>query len=187
MISLLPPENKRDISAARTNTILIRYNILLLGAVAFLMLSIGIVYFYLANTKAGAEKIISENEAKVTNFAATEQQASVFRQNLVTAKQILDREVNYTKVILDVSRLLPSGTVLTNLSLDAATFGTPTSLVVQATNYDRALALKDTLSKSQLFSDVHFLSISATEGTAGGAYPVTVTLGVTFKKEAAKL
>ncbi len=183
MINLLPPEHKRDIRAARANTLLIRYNILLVGVLAFLMLAIGIVYFYLSTTKAGAETTIKENKEKVAGFIATEQEAQLFRQNLATAKQILDREVNYTKVILKISNTLPSGTVLTNLTLDASSFGKETNMVAQAKSYDQAIALKDALNQSGLFTDVHFQSI-VSSGSAD--YPVTVNLYVTFKKEVAK-
>ena len=184
MINLLPPEHKRDIKAARANTLLIRYNVLLLGIFVFMLLAIGVVYVYLANTKAGAETTIKDNQAKVANFAAVEEQAQLFRQNLATAKQILDREVNYTKVILRIANTLPSGVVLSNLTLDAASFGTETTLVAQTKSYEQATALKDALTNSGLFSDVHFQSIVASEG--GGDYPITVNLYVTFKKEAAK-
>lgn len=186
MISLLPPETKREIGAARANTLLIRYNILLLGTLGFLLLAIGVVYVFLNTSKATAENTIKENEAKVANFSTIEEQAQQFRKNLATAKQILDREVNYTKVILEISQILPSGVVLTNLSLDAATFGTETTLVAQAKSYEQAIALKDAFSQSPLLSNVHFQSINATEGSTGNPYPVTVNLNVTFKKGAAK-
>lgn len=184
MINLLPPEHKRDISAARANTLLIRYNILLIGIFVFMLLAIGIVYVYLATTKTNAETAIKDNQAKVAGYADVEEQAQLFRQNLATAKQILDREVNYTKVILAVSKVLPNGVILSNLTLDAASFGTETTLIAQTKSYQQATALKDALTNSGLFSDVHFQSIVASEG--GGEYPVTVNLFVTFKKEAAK-
>lgn len=185
MISLIPPQVKRENAAARTNTLLLRYNFLLLGILAFLLLAIGVVYVYLGNTMASAEKTISENNAKVAGFSAVEEEAGIFRQNLATAKQILDREVNYTKVMIEVAQLLPAGVVLTGLNLDASTFGTPAALSAQAKTYDQALALKDAFSRSSLFSDVHFQSITTTDGGTSG-YPLTINLSVTFKKEAAK-
>jgi Tfp pilus assembly protein PilN len=184
MINLLPSENKRELIAARTNTLLVRYNVFMIGAVVFLFIAIGVVYVYLGNAKATAEKTIAENQSKVIGFKDVEEQATEFRQNLTIAKQILDREVNYTHVILRIAKLLPSGTVLSGLSLDSATFGTQTTLVAKAKSYEQAIALKDSFSKSDLFSDVHFQSITTTEGAS--AYPLTVTLNVTFKKEAAK-
>lgn len=185
MINLLPPEHKRDIRAARANSLLIKYNFLLVGVFLFLLLSIGVVYVYLNNTKATAEATMQENDSKVSNFAMTREEAEQFRQNLSTAKQILDREVNYTKVILKIAGVLPQGTVLTGLSLDAATFGKETTLSAQAKSYDLAIKLKDALGQSGLFTDVHFQSIAAS--TNSSDYPITVNLMVTFDTKAAKV
>lgn len=184
MIDLLPPEEKRQLRAARSNTLLIRYNLLLLGAVAFLGLAFGVTYVYLRNTKNNAEQTITQNNAKVGSYAAVTTQAQEFRTNLAIAKQILNQEVTYTKVILAIAKLLPSGVILQNISLDSQTFGTETTLTAQAKDYASALALKDSFQQSPLFSDVHFESITTT-GTSG-RYPITVSLNVTIKKDAAK-
>lgn len=184
MINLLPPDAKHQIRAARANNLLIRYNLLLVGSLLFLLGAIGVVYVYLSNVKTSAQATINENQAKVASFTSTKNQADLFRQNLSIAKQILDREVNYTKVMLEIANILPSGTVLTGLTLDASTFGTETTLTAQAGSYEQALALKDAFSKSSLFTNVHFQSITATEGTS--AYPLSVNLTVTFKRDAAK-
>jgi Tfp pilus assembly protein PilN len=183
MINLLPPEEKRQLRAARSNTLLLRYTIFLLIAIAFLGAAIGVTYFYLSSTKASAEQTISDNKAKVSSYATIETQASQFRNNLATAKQILDHEVTYTKVILDISQLLPSGVVLPSLSLDSQTFGTETTIAASAKDYDRVLALKTAFENSPLFTNVHFISIA---NSASTAYPITVTLGVTIKKGAAQ-
>ena len=183
MINLLPPDTKRELRAARSNTLLVRYNIFLVGALVFMMIALGIVYVYLSNTKAGAEQAISESNAKVANYALVEAQAAEFRQNLQTAKQILDQEVNYSKVVLEFASLMPAGTILDTLTLDSATFGTPITLNAKAKNYESALALKDSFQNSSLFTDVHFQSIS---GVADAGSPVSVSLNVTIKKEAAK-
>ncbi len=186
-MNLLPHEEKRQLSAARTNTLLLRYNIFLIGVVLFLGVGMGVTFVYLNNTKTTAETQINENKAKVTSYAAVESQAQEFRSNLTTAKQILDREVAYTKVILEISNALPAGIVLENLNLDSQTFGTETVLVAHAKDYSRALALKDTFSKSSLFTNVHFQSITTSDSTGtSSSYPITVNLGVTIKKDAAK-
>lgn len=183
MINLLPPNEKRELRAGRTNFLLVRYNIALLVALVFLFAAIGVVFVYLNNTKASAQATIEENKTKVAGYATVQSQATQFRSNLTTAKQILDKEVTYTKVILDIAQILPQGVVLQNLNLDSATFGTETMLVAQATNYDRALALKAAMEKSPLFSNVHFATITA---GSEGAYPLTVNMSVTINKEATK-
>lgn len=183
MINLLPPDNKRQLRAARTNTLLLRYNFLLLGALVFILIALGVVYFYLNTSRAVAEQTIKDNDAKVANYASVKQQADNFRTSLSTAKQILDQNVAYTKVILKIAHLLPPGVVMDKLSLDSKTFGTPTTISANAKDYDAALALKDSLQSSSLFSNVYFASIS---GGGGGSYPIKVTLNVTIQKDAAK-
>jgi Tfp pilus assembly protein PilN len=186
MINLLPPNEKSQLHAARTNTLLVRYHFFLVGAIAFLGGAIGIAYLYLSNTKASAEQAIAQNTTQVSSYAAIETRAQQFRSNLATAKEILGREVTYTKVILEIARLLPRGVVLDDLSLDAQTFGTETTLAAQAKDYASALALKDSFQKSSLFTNVHFASITVSEGGDAANYPVAVNLNVTIKKDAAK-
>ena len=185
MINLLPPDEKRQLRAARTNLLLVRYNIFLLGAVAFIGLAVAVTFFFLAAAKSDAERSMKDNEEKVGQYAKVDTEAKQFRKNLATAKQILDNQVTYSKVITNIAQLLPSGVILQNLNLDAQTFGTETSLVAQAKDYDAAIALKDSFQKSSLFSDVHFQSISSSESAPNG-YPITVNLSVTIKKDVAK-
>lgn len=185
MINLLPQDERRQLYAARTNTLLIRYNIALVASVVFLGLAVAVVYFYLTTAMAVSQQTITDNESKATGYAAVQSQAEIFRSNLSIAKQILDGEVAYTNVAIAIAALMPPGTVLDKLNLDSSTFGTPTTLTAQAKNYDNAIALKDAFQKSPLFSDVNFQSITANEGGLAG-YPYTVNLNVTIKKEAAK-
>ena len=182
MINLLPPEHRHQLRAAQANTLLLRYNIAMFAALIFLGATLGVVYIYLTASKTNAEKTIAENQAKVGSYAEVENQAQAFRSSLTTAKQILDKDITYSKTVLAIAQLMPKGTVLQDLSLDVATFGTPTSLVVQAKDYETALALKDTFQTSPLFSDVHLESIS--QGSGDG-YPYTVTLNLTISKDAA--
>lgn len=183
MINLLPPEDKRQLRAARTNVLLIRYNIMLVAAVVFLFAAVGVTYVYLNNTKNTAQTTINDNQAKVSGYAPVEAEATQFRSNLATAKLILDNQVTYTKIILQIASLMPAGTILQNLNLDSSTFGTSIPLTAEAKDYPSALSLKDSFQKSPLFSDVHFDSItSSASSTTDNPYPIAVTLDVTIKK-----
>lgn len=83
MINLLPPESKRELRAARSNTLLLRYNIFLLGALAFLFLATGIVYVYLSDAKTKAERTVAENQVRTANYSAVERQAAAFDGKLL--------------------------------------------------------------------------------------------------------
>jgi Tfp pilus assembly protein PilN len=184
MINLLPPADKRQIRAGRSNTLLLRYNVLLLAAVGFLMATIGIVYVYLGNTKLGAEQAIKESQAKVADYADTETKANEFKNNLTIAKQILSKETIYSKVILDIAALVPKGVILDDLNLDAKTFGTQTTLNAHAKTINDAIALKTSFQNSPLFSNVNFQSIATEE--AGSGYPIRVDLNITINKDVPK-
>jgi Tfp pilus assembly protein PilN len=185
MINLLPPDNKRQIQAGRSNTLLLRYNLFLLIAVGFLLVAIGVVYVYLGNTKTAAEQTIKENQARVNSYAEIEKQSNEFKANLAIAKQILSKEVVYTDVVLQIAALMPPGVILDNLKLDAKTFGTKTTLAAHSKTIADAIALKESFQKSPLFSDVNFQIISTPE-TGSGSYPVGISLNVTIKKEIVK-
>lgn len=183
MINLLPNNDKRQLQAARTNSLLIRYNLLMAAIIVFLGLAVGVTYVYLNTVKNSSESVIADNAARVSDYASVQREASEFRANLATAKQILSHEVTYSNVVLEIAGLLPPGVVLDNLSLDANTFGTPITLIAHTKSYDAAIELKNTFQSSSLFSDVHFTTITSTVDADNATnYPVTVNLSVTIKK-----
>ena len=183
MINLLPPETKTQISAARANRLLLRYNLLLLIAVVFMLAAIGLVYIYLGSAKASAESTIAENISRAGDYGSVESDANHFRQQLTNVKQILDNDTKYTKVALEIAAVLPSGVILETLNLDSATFGTPTTLTAKVTDYTTVLKLKESLQQSTIFSDASIQSIS---DDSDGNYPLTATFSVTIRKDAAK-
>lgn len=181
MINLLPEQNKKDLQAGRTNLLLVRYNILMLGALLFTVAAIAVLYFYLVAAKASAEQAISDNKQKASEYAQVETDAAKFRANLATAKEILDKEVLYTNMILKFSNLIPKGVIFDTLSLDPKSFGTTTVLTAHCKTASDASTLKEAFQNSTIFSDVHFQSLSVTDGDTSG-YPYTVSLSVVINK-----
>ena len=187
MINLMPPEDRRQLAAARTNTLLLRYSALLAVVLAFLCLEIVAMYLVIGSTKAHDEATIQENEQKTAAYASVKQQAETFRSNLATAKYILGKQVPYTTLMLAVANNLPSGAVLDKLSIDPATFGTPTTLTIKTDTYDRSIQIKTALQNTRvnnvpLFSSVSFQSVSTTTDTQSNGYPLTAIYNVTYSK-----
>lgn len=189
MINLLPPDERRQLRAARANTLLLRYNIIMVGVLIFIVLALVVVYFYLSSAKAHADSVVADNNSRVTSYAQVNSQAETFRTSLTNAKSILDKEIFYSKTILLLARQLPSGVVIDTLNLEPATFGAPTTLALRAKDRSSVLAAKDSLQKSPLFSDVHLINItsaSSKSGSGGSGYPVSASLSVVISKDAAK-
>lgn len=183
MINLLPPEQLRELRAARANTLLLRYNIFLLGVLLFVVLALIIVYFYLNTIKDTAIQTKHDNDAKVASYIHIDDQAKDFRNNLANAKTILDKDVTYSKTLLAIANVLPDGVIFNTITLDSATFGTPTVLALKARDEGAAVAAKEAFSKSSMFSDVHFTSVSRKNKDT---YPVDAGLSVIIRKDAAK-
>ncbi len=186
MINLLPPQEKRQIVAGQTNVILMRYCVISLMLAGLLILVTGGVYVIMMNTKARAEEAIALGNQKTAQYATVQQEATEFANNLSTAKTILGKEVAYSKVAVKIAQALPSGIVLQSLSLDAKTFGTPTTLNAKGKNYADALRLKTSLENSGLFSNVNLASVTMASDGAKSGYPTAIIMNVTIKPEVAK-
>ncbi len=180
MINLLPVQDKKEILAGRTNRLLVRYLLLFLALGVFMILALVAVYFYLGNVKSVAESNIASNDADSRELMAKQQEVNSFKSDLATARQILDKQVNYSSIILKVAGSIPPGIIIENLSLDPETIGTPTKLNARAKSEQAAIRLKDSLNRSAYFSDAYFDSISH---NSEAQYPYTVTMSVTFNKE----
>ncbi len=184
MINLLPDTNKKELRAARMNVVLLRYNILTAVAVGFLLLTIGGFYVYLTNTKANAETANSDNQSKMAEYASTKKEAEEYRANLVTAKQILNNQVEYTSLVFGITELLPKGVVLDNINLSSKDFGNQTTITAYAKTYEAATQLKQNFEQSKLFDNVYFQSITSSEegANAHADYPMSITISVKINK-----
>jgi hypothetical protein len=185
MINLLAPDDRRQLAAARTNTLLRRYVFLMALVIAVLIVEMVGVYLIIGNDKARNEAVIQENEQKTTGYAETKQLATQFKSDLATAKVILDKQVPYTKLITGVAAALPQDARLDTLALNPESFGTPTVLTIHTKSYGLAIDIKASLQKSPLFSDVSFQSVTKEEKPASD-YQYTAVYNVTFSREALK-
>ncbi len=180
MINLLSPNDRRQLTAARTNSLLLRYTLLLGVVIILLLAEIGGAYVVLSAAKASDEQTITENENKSKEYASTKKELASFTTDLSDAKYILSQQVNYTGIILRIAAVLPSDAVIEKLTIDPVTFGTPTSITVQTTSYQRAKDIKASLQNSRVFTDVNIQSVNETDDKT---FPFTVTYNVTYSKD----
>lgn len=180
MINLLPPNEKKQLKAARANVLLLRYNFLVLAALIFLVVGLSVVYLYLTAQKQNAELTIQENAQREVKYSAVKADAEKFRSELSSAKNILDSQVSYSKALIRLSSLFPAGTVLQDrLDLNESMLTTPLTLVVKVKDEGAAQAVLESFQSSKYVS-------SATKDTIGigdANYPYTMNMRVLFNKE----
>lgn len=188
MINLLPEDSKRQLRAARTNVVLLRYNIVVAVSIGLLTLLCAATYLILQENQRLANEANANNLTKTTAYAKTKTAAEEYRANLATAKQILDNEVTYTDTVFGIAKLMPRGVILDNLTLGVKDFGSQITLTAQAKDYQSATNLKTNFQNSKLFSNVFFQTlndstVSASGGTSSNsAYPISVTISVKINK-----
>ncbi len=181
MINLLPPDYKTEIQAARMNRALVGYLLFTIMGAAFLVASLAGTYYLLTQTRDSADIAREQNESRFSEVMEAQQQASELRSNLAMAKSILDSEITYSDILLDIAALMPSGTILDELKLDKNIFGSETTITAYSRTNESALALKESFEKSDLFSNVSFQNISQSSSNENRDYPYTVSLNVTFR------
>lgn len=186
MINLLPENAKKEIIAARSNIVLLRYMIILGFGVVFLAFISAGVYVVLTTTKASAESIVTDNSSKNNSYTVIKAQGDSLRASLASAKAVLDKEIAYTKLITGVAAVIPSGVVIEALSIGPSTFTGPVSLQVYAKSTEDALKMKDNLQKSSLFSNPTFVTLSSNASGQASEYPISAVISVTINKAAVK-
>ncbi len=185
MINLLPDDTKREIQAARMNVLLLRYNLLVLGALGLLAAICLLFYVILQSTQSNAQSTTNDNSVKAESYASVRIAADEYRNNLSIASKVLDNGVIYTSFIFDLSKILPSGVVLEGINLSATDFGNQTTFTARAKSYEKAAELKESFQKSTLFENVYFQNLTDSSAGAGAQpseYPITVSISAKLKK-----
>lgn len=187
MINLLSPNDRRQLAASRTNSLMLRYIFLLSIVIAVMALEMLGVFFILSADQQRNQDLIDFNDNKALAYANTQAQADSFRTNLAISKYILDKQTPYTSLIFAIAQVLPGGATLDSLSIVPATFGTPVAITAQTDTYATAISVKAALQQATykdkpIFTAVSFDSITAPDRDAG-ATTYTASFSVTFSKE----
>lgn len=183
MINLLPPDDKKQVRAARSNVLLLRYNFLLIGIIVFLGLAIAFTYYYLSMSLDAANQTIANNAQKETSYSTTKTEAEKFRAQLSESKAVFDGQISYSAALINIAHLIPDGAVISTLELGETSFSTPLILNVNVKGKFQAATVRDNFKNSPLFSNVTIGTVK--KGTVTG-YPYSIEVTVNMTKEAAK-
>jgi type II secretory pathway pseudopilin PulG len=187
MINLLPKEQQRQLRAARTNVLLFRYSIGMVLAVVFIMLAALAAFVLLNSMKQAAENTIETNQTKVGNFGAIQSEADSYRKDLTDAKTLFDSQIQYSKIYLEIARVMPAGTALDSLDLNPKSIGTPLTLPVKIKGESQAASLLTAFQRAAIFNNTaSFGALTINTGDDSGTYPYVITINVTINKEAIK-
>lgn len=186
MINLLSPNDKKQLHAARRNTIWARYTFLTIAVLVSINIILGATALIIQNEQDSFRQKIATNEnQRDKDYIATRQEAEKFRQNLAIARTILGEETKYSDIILSIARAIPPGCILGNLTLNAQSFSTTTSqtLSFNCRSQDDVVSLKTAMENAPgIFGKVSILSTTLAQGNDSSGYPVTASISTLIKK-----
>lgn len=183
MINLLPPATKEEVLFARHNAKLVKWVMaIIISAVGgFVIIAFG--QLYLTQEASSYTKKIEEGQERLRMQQLDETQAKVseISGNLKLVVQVLSQEILFSKVLRQVGAAIPSGTVLTNLSLTGIEGGI--NLNFEAKDYQTGsqivLNLQDPQNKIFDKADIESISCNS-ELTEGRIYLCQVGIRALF-------
>jgi hypothetical protein len=187
MINLLPLDDRKQLRAARTNVLLFRYCIGLVFAAVFVGIATGAIYILMTTMKQSAEVVITDNQAKVANYSTVQAQADDYRKNLSEAQAVFAEEVQFSKLYVELARILPAGTALESLAVEGSSLGTPMELPVKIKGEQQAIDLIAAFKGSAVFSNAaSYGTLTMNAGDDKAEYPYVLSVNVTVNKGALK-
>lgn len=125
MINLLPSQTKQDIAYARLNTKLLRWSFAILASLLGAGLIIGFGLIFLDQSARSYTKQIEEGETRlrIQKLEETQTRVTDISGSLKLVVQVLSKEILFSKVLRQVGSAIPSGSVLTGLSIEQVSGG----------------------------------------------------------------
>ena len=181
MINLLPNDYKLHLRYGRLNVRLGQWLLFSVIIIAGLVLILGLGWLYMDQQTKDLDRSIAATQAQLKNqnLEQVRDQADEISQNIKVINQVLSREIRFSSLIQEIGKVMPSGTVLSSLTLSnrvagAVDLNTNTKNAVAAAQI--AVNLSDP--KNNLFAKVDIVNVNCS--SEDKPYPCTATLRALF-------
>lgn len=187
MINLMPPAAKESILYARRNTILIKWMTFIGFAAAGVVLIAAAGLFYLKQDSSSYRASIDETKAELAaqNEADTLKRVEEISGNLKLVVDVLSNEVQFSRLLQQIGLVMPSGTILQDLSLSSDLDG-GINLIIGASSYERATQAQVNLSdaSNRIFEKADIVSLTCSDtNPRDPRYPCTAEMRALFIKD----
>lgn len=189
MINLSPYDLRKQIKAARSNSSLIKYLILLIFASLFIS-AICVVFYIILNGSRPAPITTASvadttpQTANLNSYNQARTQATKINNEFQSAKKILGEQISYSTILTEIASILPSGTIIDKINLNANALNN-LSLKIYAKSSNASSDIKQNIEKSTIFTNFNLKSVK-TETTNPSGYPNTIEITVSINRGAVK-
>jgi Tfp pilus assembly protein PilN len=186
MINLLPTNLKDEIRFGRLNITLVQYTMLVVSVsialVAVLLFGVGVV----SADERSLKKNIEERQVILSGLSSVTQEAQDLESTVNTISALLEREIEFSKLLKDIGAVIPSGASLTGLALTGDE-SVPLQIDAEISTQSLAAVLRENLEDSNLFQGADIQSISIGDvNQAGAALNYQVRIVVNFEQPGAQ-
>lgn len=193
MINLMPPERKKTINYSRLNERLLKWTVGCLIIVAAMAAVVVVGSVYIDQTKSNLTKSIDSTKKTITDQKLDEigADAETLSSGIKLVVQVLSKEVQFSKLLQEIGRLMPSGATLGNIQLSNSVSGA-VDLTANAVDYQSATQVQLNLQdpNNNLFDKVDTQTVSCsdtTESSSSGVdskYRCQIVIRALFKSDA---
>lgn len=177
MINLLPFEVKKQLRAATTNVLLLRYVIITAVSVAFLLLIAGGAYLILTNLKTSAEKTIADNQANYNAYNTIKSATEDLQNSLNSAQAVMNGDIDYTGRLTKLASLMPAGVILDSWTISYDTPGKGDTLQILAKDQAAVDQFQTSLQNSNLVTGPIVIK---NKTSVPGSYPISLQFSLTW-------
>ncbi len=193
MINLMPTDAKQAISYARLNSRLAKWTISCLVIIAVMAATVFVGGLYIDRTKNSLTTSIEETKQTIATqkLDQTKQEADSISAGVKLIVQVLSKEVQFSKLLQQLGKLMPTGATLGDIQLSNKVSGALV-LTANALDYQSATQVQVNLQdpKNNLFDKVDTLSVNcvdtsaSTTSTVNSRYKCQIVIRALFKKDA---
>lgn len=174
MINLIPTQLKIERKYGRLNLLIAK---LLAGITVIGLFSAAVMLSGLQITQADLQFQKDSIELKKTAYDEVkvfEEQANTFKARVSNIKKLYEREVKFSKLLVDIASSIPVGAQLTDLAL-TGTNTEPLQITAIISSQELAGVLRKNLVDSGIFETADIQNVSLTQNDAAGeAYTVSI-------------
>lgn len=187
MINLLPGDYKLRGHYNRLNTRLIRWLLASLAIIIGLALILGAGWLYLDHQTSNLNHSITTTQQQLADqdLDQVRKKAKEISQNVGIINKVLHREIRFSSLLDEVSRVMPTGTILNSLVLSDKVSGA-IDLNVSAKDSSAATQVAVNLGdpKNNLFAKADIISVNCSSQSID--YPCSINLRALFDNKTAE-
>lgn len=183
MINLLPTETKQQLLFARRNSVLKGWITATLAGLLGVLIIIAAGQLFISQSTTAWQRQVDDTKQQLEKqqLQQTQNRVTEMSDSIKLASQVLSKQVLFSKLLSQVTTVLPTGTSLQSLSIKSAESGI--DLTAIAKDYQSATQVQINLAdpKNKVFEKADIVSVTCQNNTT--EYPCTVTLRALFAKD----